>query len=322
MTLPLFILLAFLLLTLVSGGYVFFVACVRRREIDWLDERAVSKTPNAQYYEFMVASSRWLKDHNAQDVYTGSADGVQLHGLWIPVKNSKGTVLMAHGYRSTMLLDFHLAFELFHRLGMNILVPEQRAHGQSGGKFITFGAKESTDMQCWIRFHNRTLSCGPVILYGISMGASTMLYLADRKLPGNVKGIIADCGFTSPARILSQVYRAVLHIPPLLSVWAAGLFAWTLAGFSIWKYDTRRTLAATRLPVLMIHGQADSFVPCEMTLQGYAACTGEKALLLVKDAEHGLSFVYDGLRYTSMVIDFLKENIPDFSLPGKEREGG
>lgn len=320
MPLPLFILIAFLLLTLVSGAYIFIIACAKRKDIDWLDEQVVSKTPNAQYYEFMVASDKWLKEHKAQDVYTTGADGVPLHALWIPVSNSKGTVLMAHGYRSTMLLDFHLAFELFHRLGMNILVPEQRTHGQSGGRFITFGVKESADMHCWIRCHNRTLSCGPMILYGISMGASTMLYLADRKLPTNVKGIIADCGFTSPAQIISSVYRSVLHIPPLLSVWAAGLFARVFAGFSIWKSDSRKSLAATRLPVLLIHGEADGFVPCEMTKQAYEACTGKKALLLVKDAEHGLSFLFDGLRYTAMVIDFLKENIPGFDLPGNTQE--
>ena len=316
----LFVLIAIIILLLFSGGYVFFMACAKKREIDWLDEQAVSKTPNAQYYPYMVASDRWLKDHNAQDVYTTAEDGVQLHALWIPAQNSKGTVLMAHGYRSTMLLDFHLGFELFHQLGMDILVPEQRTHGQSGGKYITFGVKESRDMCQWIRFHNRHLSLKPMMLYGISMGASTMLYLADKKLPNNVHGIIADCGFTSPAQIISSVFKKVLHLPAMPSVVVADLFARLLGGFSLWACDTRKTLRGSRLPVLIIHGEADSFVPCEMTVQGYEACTAPKQLLLVPDAEHGLCFLADGLHYTSMVIEFLKENIPGFRMPEKESE--
>lgn len=314
MSVLLLILLSVGILILFSGAYVFIIACAKRKDIDWLDETAVSKTPNAVYYPHMVATDRWLKNKHAQDVYTRAGDGVQLHALWIPVENSRGTVLMAHGYRSTMLLDCHLGLELFHRLGLNILVPEQRTHGQSGGRFITFGVKESKDMQQWIRYHNRKLSVCPVVLYGVSMGASTMLYLADRKLPDNVKGIIADCGFTSPADIISSVYRSVLHLPAAPSVWAANLFAKLIAGFGFWECDTRKSLKNSRLPVLMIHGQDDGFVPCEMTLQGYEACTGEKQLLIVPEAEHGLSFLVDGLRYTSMVIDFLKENIPGFEI--------
>ena len=314
MGLVLFILCAFVLLTLVSGGYVFFLAS-RKKDMDWLDEKAVARTPYAQYYPFIVATDHWLKAHQLQPVCTLAADGVKLHGLWIPAENSRGTILMAHGYRSTMLLDFHLPFQLFHRLGFDILVPQQRTHGHSGGKYITFGIKESTDMQRWIRFHNDHLSQKPMILYGISMGASTMLYLADRVLPANVKGIIADCPFTSPREIITHVYKSVLRVPPVLSVWVAGLFARVFADFSLDACDTRRSLAHSRLPILLIHGEADNFVPSRMSREAYNACSSKKDLLIVENADHGLSYLFDGISYAAHVIDFLKENIPDFSIP-------
>lgn len=302
----LYIVLGILLLILAVGGYVFYAACLRRRELDWLDLEQLRKVNREAYYQAAVDSDRWLRKQNAQDVSITSHDGLRLWGKWIPAENPKGTVIMAHGYRSTMLIDCHLGFELFHRLGWNILAPVQRSHGRSQGKYITFGVKESRDMEGWIAYLN-TRERLPVVLFGISMGASTMLYLADRELPKNVKAIIADCGFTSPAAIIGAVYRKVVHLPPGPVLWAASLWARIFGGFGLWERDSRKSLKHSRLPVLLVHGTADTFVPCQMTREAYDACADPKELLLVEGAEHGLSFVADGLRYTAAVIEFLKK---------------
>lgn len=309
MKLLLFALGAFFLLTLVSGAYVFVVGCVRRKDLPWLVEQEIKKTSYGKYYDFIVRSDKWLKDHCAQDVYINSHDGLNLHGLWIPVTNPRGTVLFAHGYRSTMLVDFGLAFDFYHKHGMNLLIPEQRAHGRSEGRYITFGVKESLDMQCWVDYHNQQLSTVPVILSGLSMGASTMLFLADKDLPENVKGIIADCGFTSPKEILSSVFKRVIHLPETPTLWVTDILARLFAGFHLNEQDTRRSLSKSRLPVFMVHGTNDGFVPCEMTESGYAACVGDKQILLVDGADHGVSFLVAKEKYTAMITDFLDKCI-------------
>lgn len=305
MKILLFALTAFLLLTFVSGTYVFVVGCVRRKDLPWLVEQEIKKTSYGKYYDYIVRSDKWLKDHNAQDVYIKSYDGLKLHGLWIPAENPRGTVLFAHGYRSTMLVDFGLAFDFYHDHGMNLLIPEQRSHGKSEGRYITFGVKESLDMQDWLDYHNRQLATVPVILSGLSMGASTMLFLADKELPENVKGIIADCGFTSPRDILSSVFKRVIHLPASPTLWVTDMLARLFAGFSLDEQDTRRSLAKSRLPVIMVHGTDDGFVPCEMTKTGYAACTGQKQLLIVEGADHGVSFLVARDKYTAMITRFL-----------------
>ncbi len=305
----LYVLLALVLTVLAVGGYVYTAACLRKKEIDWLDEEQVKKADRQPYYQAILDSDRWLREHRAADVQITSFDGLCLAGKWIPAESPKGTVIMAHGYRSTMLIDCHLGFELFHRLGYNILAPVQRSHGTSEGRVISFGVLESRDMENWIRYLNTQLHQGPVVLFGISMGASTMLYLADRVLPDNVKGIIADCGFTSPAAIIRQVYEKVTHIPPGPVLWAAGLWAKLLGGFGLWQRDSRKILRNSKLPVLLIHGTADTFVPSFMSQQAYDACAEPKKLLLVEGASHGLSYVVDGLAYTSAVIDFLKDYV-------------
>jgi len=304
------VLLSILILMLFSGLMIFIMGCVRRKERNWLSEDALKNTKYESHYPNILTGVNFLKEHNTQEIWIKSDDGLLLHGDYIPAKDPKGTILLAHGYRSNKFLEFGLVFEFYHRQGMNILVPDQRAHGKSEGKYITFGVKESRDMKAWIEYHNLNFGSVPLILSGLSMGASTMLYLADESLPENVKGIIADCGFTSPKAIISSVYRNVTQLPAVFSLWAADLFARVFAGFSFSQKDTVKSLKNSRLPVLMIHGANDGFVPCSMTKLGYDACAGQKALLLVEGADHGVSFLVDKPRYTKMVAAFLAENIP------------
>ena len=307
MPLILFVIISLVILFFVSGIYVFCVACIRKKELSWLIEDEVRKTSYGKFFDNIVSAHQWLLEHKAEEIYTNSYDGLKLHGLWVPAPNARGTVLFAHGYRSTLLVDFGLAFEIYYKYGMNLLIPDQRSHGKSEGKYITFGVKESKDMLQWITFHNKQYGELPIILSGLSMGASTMMYLAEYELPYNVKGIIADCGFTSPKEILSSVFHKVIHFPAAPTLFFTDLVARLVAGFSITECDTRKSLKKNKLPIIMVHGMDDGFVPCSMTEEAYAVCTGPKQLLLVDGADHGVSFLVEKKRYTAMVINFLNE---------------
>jgi fermentation-respiration switch protein FrsA (DUF1100 family) len=298
---------AVVILLLAVGGYTFRMACVRRAEPDWLDAAALQNTSFEKFTGHIQAAKNWLDTHTAVDIWTESHDGLKLHAHWIPADDPKGTVILAHGYRSTKLLDFGMILELYHNLGVNLLLMDQRAHARSEGKYITFGVLESRDMQKWVQFHNERFGSHPLILSGLSMGASTALYLADRVLPGNVKGIIADCGFTSPKEIIAKVFRDTVHFGAGPFLWAADLFARVLAGFSLYERDTRKSLPKSRLPILLIHGKGDDFVPCEMTEQAYRACASPKEMFLVEESGHGISYLYDTPGYRKRVMDFLRK---------------
>lgn len=310
----LFILLVILLLMIFSGVYMFIVACRRSKEIDWLSREALNATPYADHYDNIIAADKWIREHGAEDIYIQSYDDLRLHAKWIPVQNPKGTVLLVHGYRSCYLLDFSLVLDVYHNLGFNLLIPDQRSHRQSQGKYITFGVKESRDMLGWLAFHNEFCGKIPVLLSGMSMGASTVLFMADEDLPENVCGIIADCGFTSPKDILKHVFRKTVHFPAGPIIWVTDLLARIFAGFSLYAKDTRKTLAKSTVPVFMVHGMEDNFVPCDMTRQGYDACTSEKQLLLVAGAGHGVSYFHDQVGYAAALMYFLKIHVKDLNL--------
>ena len=299
---------AIAVLILSVGAYLFHRACVRTPDLPWLDPDAILKTSYAPYADLIQKSHRWLKEHNAEDVWVQSGDGLKLHGLWVPAENPIGTIVLIHGYHSTNLVDFGGSMAFFHGQGLNLLLPDQRSHGKSEGKYITFGVRESGDMIRWLQFLE-TLWQGPVLLSGLSMGASTVMFMADEPLPENVKGLLVDCGFSAPADIIGKVFRDVTHLPPIPWIWGAELFARVMAGFSLWEKSSIKSLQKNTRPILMVHGKADDFVPWEMTQRAYHACDGDKKVLFVDGAGHGVSFLVDRQRYMEAVSEILRKTL-------------
>lgn len=301
--------LAVLAIVVVLGFATFFLGCVRFKQPDWNNEKKLKKTPFKNFARHIVESGIWLNEHPHEDLWIESHDGLKLHAYWVPAENAKATVILAHGYRSTWRLDFGPVLQVYHDLGFNLLLPDQRAHGLSQGKCITFGIKESEDMYRWLLYHNREFEQLPVLLFGLSMGASTMMYLADRELPENAKALLVDCGFTSPWEIISVVFRKILHIPAKPAMHIANLFVRLFSGIDFRQKDSREILQHCKLPIFMAHGLDDGFVPAYMTQQGFDACTAPKELFLVEGADHGVSFLVDREGYLSRAKQFVQNNL-------------
>ena len=303
---------AIILLCLVAfcfgvGAYTFFVACGRGKEVNWSDEESVKASPFGQYYTHIREGRAFIQDHNGRDVYMTNREGLKLHAVWIPAENAKGTVIFAHGFHSCGLSDFSLAFELYHDLNMNILLLTHRTHSPSEGKYITFGVKESRDVRDWIDYHNRHLGAFPILCSGLSMGAATVMFLAGMELPENVRGFVADCGFTSPQEIIAHVLKQKTHLPAWPFMWAADLCARFFAGFGLKEMHTTQTLKNNTRPILLVHGMQDDFVPTEMTRRSFEACAGDKTLLLVEGADHGVSFLVAREAYLEKIYQLVEK---------------
>ncbi len=296
-----------------GGGYLGFrYACLRGTDPDWEDPVSLQQSDFAEFSESIPLAAQWLRKHHAEDVFTVSHDGLRLAGKWVPAEGRpKGTIILFHGYRSHYLNDFAAIFSMYHSMGLNLLLVRQRSHGESEGKYITFGVRERQDVRTWVEFHNRTHGMDNVFLGGLSMGASTVLFAAELELPPNVRAITADCGFTCPKDIMAQVIRKRFHLPPAPVLPLIDFWARILGGFSISECDSRKILTHARLPILFIHGKADGFVPCGMSQEGYDACCSQKELYLVEGADHGRSYLYEPERLTAGLVDFFNRNISD-----------
>lgn len=301
------IVLAVLLAVVLLALGLFLFACRRRPAPDFTMPAVIAKWGRAEQTEEIFAGTALMQD--AEDIFLPSYDGLRLHGQLLQQPSAKGTILLFHGYRSSWIIDFSIVLPYYYSLGYNLLAVDERAHGQSEGVYITFGVHERRDVVTWAQY--AAMHFGPdhpLFLGGLSMGATTVLLASALELPLSVRGVIADCGFSSPDAIMKSVLHAhVKWLPagPLLALMDVCTRAF--AGFSIREASTLDAVSQTKLPILFLHGTADTFVPCSMSQVAYDACTSEKQLILVDGAKHGYSYLVDRPRVQAALADFLEK---------------
>ena len=236
-----------------------------------------------------------------------SYDGLRLFGKCYIASADAPWLIMLHGYRSGAERDFCGGLKFGIDSGFNVLLVDQRAHGKSEGKCLTFGIKERYDCLTWINYviSQAGGSC-KIALYGMSMGAATVLMAAGSGLPKNVACIVADCGYTSPKAIIKKVIRE-MHYPVFPTYALVRLGGMLFGGFDIEEYSAVQAMEKCDIPVLFIHGADDRFVPCDMGRENHRHCRAEgKKLLIVPNAGHGMSYMSDKRAYLGTVSEFLK----------------
>ena len=226
-------------------------------------------------------------------------------------KNSKKVVVLVHGYRANPN-DFGCLARHYFDNGFSILMPDLRAHGKSEGNFITFGYEESVDMFFWTRYLQHTFGCDVSIVYhGLSMGASAVAMMNELRLPTCIKGLIADCGYSSTLGILNYILKKDFHIPELFAkpiIKTSSVISDTVTGFAFEDCEPLEAVKLAHIPMLFIHGTEDKFVPCEMSSKMYEECNSKiKDLLLVEGAGHGMSYLADTKTYEERLDEFLSK---------------
>ena len=262
-----------------------------------------------EYRERMLENIHILLETPYERVTVRSHDGLKLVGKLYEGQPGAPLILFFHGYRSTAERDASGGFQLCREKGWHILMPDQRAHGESEGDTITFGVRERLDCLAWARYAARRMGPDtPVFLWGISMGAATVLMASDLPLPETVRGIVADCGYDTPAGILKETIRhRRWPLFPLYPFTALG--ARWFGKFRVTETSALECVRHARLPILLIHGEADHVVPCDMALALRDACAAEVALLTVPGAGHGISWYVDMPTYQKTLLRFMEAHM-------------
>ena len=246
-----------------------------------------------------------LKQKECKEVSIHSYDGEKLVGHWRPCPDAQRIILAMHGWRSSWSDDFGVIADFWYTNRCSVLYAEQRGQNNSGGACMGFGLLERFDCREWLAWISRQGAGSlPVYLAGVSMGGATVLMAAGLSLPGNVRGIIADCAFTSPEAVWKHVARNNLHLSYGLRSLAVNEICRKKLQIGAGEYSTVDALRQCEIPVLLIHGTDDHFVPVGMTYENYKACRGPKRLFIVPGADHGMSYVVDQPGYHAVMTDF------------------
>lgn len=255
------------------------------------------------YRDQMVIWMKQMRALPSRSCCITSHDGLKLQGKYYECTPDAPLELMFHGYRGCAERDLCGGVQRAFSLGHSVLIVDQRTASHSEGKVISFGVNESKDCLKWVDFASKEFPGKPIILTGISMGATTVLLAAGQELPENVVAVLADCGYTTAEEIIKLVIRQ-MKLPPNLAYPFVKLGAKVFGHFDLDAANATAALKCCKVPVIFAHGEADDFVPCYMSKINYDACPTHKKLVIIPGAGHGLCYPVDPEGYVSQLKEF------------------
>ena len=252
---------------------------------------------------------KWLEETPQEKLEIKDKDDITLRSTayYNKTENQENHnwVIVAHGYRSKPSWVASIGMHFYKEKGYNVLIPSMRATEESEGNYIGMGWLDKDDIIGWINKIILKDKNAKIILHGSSMGAATVLMASGEKLPSNVKAIIADSSYTSAWDIFKSELKARFNLPsfPLMQMFR--LIAIIQAKYDIKEASVIDQVKKSNTPTLLIHGDADDFVPVTMEPEIYNAIPGEKDQLIIKGAGHTKSRYREPETYYKKVYEFI-----------------
>ncbi|EAV39177.1 cell surface hydrolase, membrane-bound [Oenococcus oeni ATCC BAA-1163] len=281
------------------------------KRVDHVPETSQEKQKYAaSYWEYVDWFRRINKEHWP---FQTKNETERMSAYFIPSKeeNSKKVVIIAHGYKGNGETMSSYA-KMFYEMGFNVLLPDDRGHGQSMGEYISFGWLDRLDYLQWLKkIIKRVGPKSEILLFGVSMGASTVEMLSGEDLPSQVKCVIADCGYSSINEEMTFLLKHHYHLPKYPFYPLVSTINHYRLGYYLGDVSSVEQLKKNKLPIFFIHGENDDYVPSYMSLENYEATTAAKELWIVNNATHAESYWLDPLEYKKRIKNFLNKYFND-----------
>ena len=309
---PLFILFIIILSIYVAIFLISYVCYfIVFRTTKRLKRQKEFSIPSGKVYlphkEKLIELQKETKLIPCEDIEIKSFDNLTLRGKFYEYEKGAPIEIMFHGYRGNSQRDMAGGVQRCFKLKRSALLCDQRGQASSDGFLISFGDKEKFDALSWANYcYERFGDNVNLLLTGISMGASTVLLASELELPPTVKGIIADCGYSSAEKIIKSVMKK-MHFPTFIFYPILNFGANLFGDINLDKISAENAVKNAKVPVCFIHGKTDDFVPPDMSEENFNACKTEKDLLLVDGAGHGLAFIIAPDDYIETLSNFDKK---------------
>lgn len=236
-----------------------------------------------------------------------SRDGLSLKGIYYPARNtSRATVICIHGYTSHAEREWAFPGLFYLSLGYNVLIPYQRAHGISEGKYISFGALEQEDMMLWAEKIGEITPDGSIVFHGLSMGGGIALFLSDKAMKG-VKAIISDAPSISIENTFKNIANGVFkgeggRIAELVMEKFKREFKRDAR-----DYDGLSIVRNSKYPLLLSAGENENL--SELLLSIKEASPEETEIIILPGCNHGNGMYKQTEMYQGAIKSFLDKAI-------------
>ncbi len=300
------IVLVLVVILVVASIYFFRVGVARKPQTHVVSSPDL---PPGLFSESPAPDTVWVESQPLENLTMKSHDGLLLRGYYLAASvPTPKTVVLAHGYTGSAKRDVASFARMYHeQFGFNVLMPDDRGHGASEGKYIGFGWADRLDYLQWIDYVlQRVGQDAQIVLHGISMGGATVLMVSGEPLPEQVKCIVSDCAYTSVKDILTHQARRMYKLPPFPLMPLTSLVCKLHAGYFFGEASALQQVRKNSRPVLFIHGADDAFVPAKMMHHLYEACPTYKEEWLVPGAGHGLAYTTDTAGYRRKANEFVQ----------------
>lgn len=251
--------------------------------------------------------------HALRDTFITAPDGTRLHAFYARASRPrKETAVIVHGYTDNAIRMFHIGYMYNRSLDYNILLPDLRYSGLSGGNALQMGWLDRKDVMQWIDTAPALFGDSiEAVVHGISMGAATTMMFSGEQLPAYVRCFVEDCGYTSVWEQFSKELKERFGLPPFPLLYTASWLCQWKNGWNFHEASAEKQIARCHKPMLFIHGDKDDFVPTWMVYEVYKAKPDPKALWIVPNAGHATSYLLYPEEYTQRVKRFVEDNLND-----------
>jgi uncharacterized protein len=222
---------------------------------------------------------------NWMTVSVPARDGVRLRAWWLQPSESNGNcVAVLHGIGDSRVGAVGFA-PMFLNEGYAVLLPDSRAHGESGGEFVTYGLLERYDIIAWADWMKKA-GCRKVYGLGESLGASVLIQAA--AVEPAFAAIAAECAYADLREVAEFRVRQKAHVPAIVSrlvVGSAIAYADWTDGLDLRQVSPVDSIARASTPILLIHGLQDFRTPSYNSVR-LARANPRNSLWLVPGAAH------------------------------------
>lgn len=266
-------------------------------------------------YSYMYSEYPFLKPwvrslgryREMKDTVIYAADSTRLHAVYIRAKQpTRNTAVIIHSHRSNAVGMLHIAYLYSHDMGFNVLLPDLRGHGESGGDHIQMGWNDRKDILQWMNVANDMFGGDTrMVVHGISMGAAAAMMVAGEPQPSFVRAYVEDCGYTSVWDEVCYVAKRDYGLSDMPFVGLASLICKWKYGWSFAQASSVDRLRKVDKPMMFIHGMSDTYVPTEMVYTLYQAKPRNKHIWTVPGVMHARSYHDCREEYTRRVSAFV-----------------